>query len=205
MAANCALSTIALIVSPSRQIAKCLKEKHYGDNLAAFLSTWNRCWIVGTLLVCLLLVAITSFREMNSLWLRIPLFYIAFSRWMEIVWAFYNDGFDRLANRGPDSTLSRLDRIRMAILNYVELSMHFAIAYYFVPVSNMFEPPLNGFFDALYFSGVTITTLGYGDIAPLHMLSRLMVILEVFSGLLIVLFALAIYISWNDGNKHSSR
>ena len=41
------------------------------------------------------------------------------------------------------------------------------------------------FFQAIYFSVVTFTTVGYGDITPLG-LSKIVVMVEAFSGLFIV-------------------
>ena len=44
------------------------------------------------------------------------------------------------------------------------------------------------FVDALYYSAVTITTLGIGDITPASMLVRALTALEVVSGVLMLLF-----------------
>jgi hypothetical protein len=50
------------------------------------------------------------------------------------------------------------------------------------------EPARISFVDALYFSIATITTLGFGDIAPMSSLVRAITSLEVVSGLLMLLF-----------------
>ena len=50
------------------------------------------------------------------------------------------------------------------------------------------EPTRISFVDALYFSIATITTLGFGDIAPTSSLVRAITSLEVVSGLLMLLF-----------------
>jgi Ion channel len=44
-----------------------------------------------------------------------------------------------------------------------------------------------------YFSGTTISTLGYGEFLPVHRVSRFLVRYEVFSGLFLVVMAIAIY------------
>lgn len=49
-------------------------------------------------------------------------------------------------------------------------------------------PARVGFVDALYYSVATITTLGFGDIAPLSMLVRALTGVEVVSGVLMLLF-----------------
>lgn len=48
--------------------------------------------------------------------------------------------------------------------------------------------------EAFYFSGVTLATLGYGDITPVHWVSRLLAVCEVFVGILIIAVAVASYI-----------
>jgi len=50
------------------------------------------------------------------------------------------------------------------------------------------QPGRVGFIDALYYSVATITTLGYGDIAPATVLVRALSGLEVVSGILMLLF-----------------
>jgi voltage-gated potassium channel len=49
--------------------------------------------------------------------------------------------------------------------------------------------------DAIYFSGVTLATLGYGDISPVHPFSKLLSVYEVLAGLLIVVISLALYVT----------
>jgi voltage-gated potassium channel Kch len=49
--------------------------------------------------------------------------------------------------------------------------------------------------DALYFSVVTLTTLGYGDIAPTHnLLGQVLVMLEVVAGVVGVAYLTALII-----------
>jgi voltage-gated potassium channel len=49
--------------------------------------------------------------------------------------------------------------------------------------------PINiSFPDALYFSLVTLSTVGYGDLAPVGPLARLLSGMEVVAGLLLLLF-----------------
>jgi hypothetical protein len=45
--------------------------------------------------------------------------------------------------------------------------------------------------DALYFSGVTLATIGYGDIQPVHPLLRIAAVLEGFSGIAILSLSVA--------------
>jgi voltage-gated potassium channel len=67
----------------------------------------------------------------------------------------------------------------------------------------MYAPRFDNIVDALYFSGVTIATLGYGDITPKNPISKIFCVYEVFSGILIVVIAIAVYVSSlsNTSNK----
>ena len=51
------------------------------------------------------------------------------------------------------------------------------------------------YFDFFYFSVVTITTVGYGDIQPVHWLARTIVITEILFGLGFVLLLFTMLIS----------
>jgi len=53
---------------------------------------------------------------------------------------------------------------------------------------------MQGRWEALYFSGATITTLGYGDYRPMTPLAKISVLAEVFSGLLVLICAFPILI-----------
>ena len=201
MALKLMSTPIMCVISPTRLIATCLKKGLTGPGLARFLGCWLYSWFFGVAMLCLLLAVFTAQCDFNSLWLAVPLIVVAWSRNWEIVIGIFHDSFRSLAGVGPDSALNTLQRVRLAMLNYVELAMHCAILYYFIPVSGMFKPALSGFFEALYFSGVTITTLGYGDVTPDHLIGRLVVLFEVFSGLLILLFAISVYIGGHRGSK----
>jgi len=50
------------------------------------------------------------------------------------------------------------------------------------------EPARISFVDSLYYSVATITTLGFGDIAPASFLARAITAVEVLSGVLMLLF-----------------
>ncbi|MDD9998163.1 MAG: potassium channel family protein [Rhodospirillaceae bacterium] len=197
------MSTLIMCaISPTRLIATCLKNGRTGPGLARFLVCWLYSWFFGVALLCLLLAVFTAECDFSSLWLAVPLIVVAWSRNWEIVIGIFHDSFRSLAGIGPASALNTLQRVRLAMLNYVELAMHCAILYYFIPVSGMFKPALSGFFEALYFSGVTITTLGYGDVTPEHLIGRLVVLFEVFSGLLILLFAISVYVGRYQRSNH---
>ncbi len=72
--------------------------------------------------------------------------------------------------------------IILSLVNYFEVMLWFAAVY---AVSGKFNVGRLNSLDALYFSGATIFTIGYGDIAPLGG-TRLLAILEVLIGLLVL-------------------
>lgn len=46
--------------------------------------------------------------------------------------------------------------------------------------------------DSFYFSGITLTSVGYGDLVPTHTLSKIISVFFAFSGIGIVLYAMSI-------------
>jgi hypothetical protein len=52
----------------------------------------------------------------------------------------------------------------LLFFNYIEMVFGFAVLYSF---TNKFNKPLSHWFDSIYFSTVTSSTIGYGDLYPL--------------------------------------
>jgi Ion channel len=122
------------------------------------------------------------------------------------------------------SDLESWERIRMAMRSYYGLIFNFAVLYSFLPVFlnrceslwdfvtdcssrasckladctliiRFFEEgKVQEFFDLMYFSSVTIATLGYGDVSPTHWISRFLSVYEVIAGVLLVVVAIGTYI-----------
>lgn len=82
----------------------------------------------------------------------------------------------------------------MAMRSYYGLAFNFAVIYHFAPLPDLFNQPPRDFFDSFYFSGVTLATLGYGDITPIHLVSRIFTLYEVFTGILIIAVAIGTYV-----------
>lgn len=61
---------------------------------------------------------------------------------------------------------------------------------------------LDGYVDCLYFSGVSILTIGYGDIVPVSRLLKMLVLLEGFLGQFINVVAIGLWLSGiKDGRQ----
>jgi voltage-gated potassium channel Kch len=72
-----------------------------------------------------------------------------------------------------------LHRVQGAIVIYLHLALIFSVLYLMIALfaSNPFSPPINamersGIAQSIYFSFVTLTSTGYGDIVPLHPFTR---------------------------------
>ncbi|MBV5329073.1 MAG: two pore domain potassium channel family protein [Chlorobium sp.] len=142
----------------------------------------------------------------NSLPISLVILWSAFliSRNNEIFWAFLNDAFDKMKVKNikktkiyecksASSLLTPKDRIVLSLKSYLELVFNFSIIYSLINKSLWkSELPLS-ITDFIYYSGITITTTGYGDITPLHPLSQLLSVYEVFCGVLLLVVCFAIY------------
>lgn len=183
------------LLSPTRKIIDLWKARgdqvHRGNAL--------RRWSLGLFCIeaigCVALILLLD-RPPSHAWsvVGIALVVYAYSRVNEIAYAFYLDPL----SRRKDSDLEARDRIVMAMRSYFGVAFNFAVLYYFLPITGLFKGPdhsnLGSFTEAFYFSGVTLATLGYGDITPIHAASRLLAVCEVFIGILIIAVAVATYI-----------
>jgi hypothetical protein len=57
----------------------------------------------------------------------------------------------------------------LLFFNYIEMVFGFAVLYSF---TNKFNKPLSHWFDSIYFSTVTSSTIGYGDLYPIDPLGK---------------------------------
>ena len=77
----------------------------------------------------------------------------------------------------------------LIVVYVVLLVLSFGLVYYpHVPSGFTFgvEHPGPGWVDAIYFSGVTLTTVGYGDVLPRTVPLRLLALFEAASGLIVI-------------------
>ena len=77
---------------------------------------------------------------------------------------------------------------------YLELAVNFATVYCLIP-ARWFDKSLERCREALHISGVTITTLGYGDFAPKCLLPQILSVYEVFCGFSLLIVSFTVYVS----------
>ena len=196
---------VIAILSPTWALADFAKKK------------WERTKIIKTLNSVYLWVAIVSVVAVllfQEYWMQsqeqclnssLPNFfvfawsYFLLSRCNEIFWAFLRDAFDKMDGTEAIRSKSKLtpkDRIRLSLKSYLELVFNFSLLYALLPMTDVFwnteEFPMH-ITDAIYFSGVTITTLGYGDFSPAHWYPKFLTVYEVFCGFILLIVCFAIY------------
>jgi Ion channel len=79
----------------------------------------------------------------------------------------------------------------MGLLNYLELCFDFAIFYRGLGLIRN----SNTATDALYFSFITASTVGYGDMSPISKSGRLLVILQCVCSLVFITLVFAKYVA----------
>ena len=96
----------------------------------------------------------------------------------------------------------------MVIINYIEISLGFATIYYSALKDAICG--LNSSIDAIYFSFISATTIGYGDMQPITNLAKLTCVAQSFISFLFTVFIIGIFLSnfdklgyINNNNKKS--
>ncbi len=184
---------VLLALSPTRLFIE-LSMRDGGVQAARKVIYWNARWLCveSTIAAILLTSTIIAEREVVHNWLSWILGIVAIYRVNEIFYAFYDDSSKRLSRSKPRTPLGAAQRIKLAMRSYLSLTIDFAVIAFVLPQTYYYHP-LKTFVDALYFSGITIATLGYGDITPINPISKFFSVYEVFSGVLLVVVALGVY------------
>jgi hypothetical protein len=187
------------LLSPTRFVVDSLKNKY-----PALFLRWPLLFAALTL-VCIPIFLVVRPEPIGwpftwrSWTIAVALFLLPWSRITEIVWAFFNDANARLRRDIPRTSLTTIQRLRNLLVSYLELIIDFAILYFFLPRGE-FKFASDGlgtyrnFFQAVYFSAMTLTTTGYGDIAPRRWTSELLCMLEPLAGLLLVVLGIGAYL-----------
>ena len=81
----------------------------------------------------------------------------------------------------------------MTIVNFVEITLGFAAIYYCTFKESIFK--LETSFDAIYFSFISATTIGYGEMYPKAGLSKFVCVSQSFVSFLFTVFIITIFLS----------
>jgi hypothetical protein len=155
-------------------------------------------WVLVNLicsLVCLFISSVSSIR-----WWEIIFLSYAGIRILEIIIYQINALlFDqyRAEKEGKRYVLGGYRRIViLLLLNYLEILFWFALFYRnFYSLFDSSNIQLNSVSGSLYFSLVTMSTLGYGDITPIDSLGQIFIVVQTLIGIFMALFIIARFIS----------
>ncbi|MBI4528059.1 MAG: hypothetical protein HY695_30045 [Deltaproteobacteria bacterium] len=147
--------------------------------LARFGIDWQPWWVevwLGFLVFVLYACLIWGSPNSELIW------WIALYVIMDAIGATLRDIITPLHRRGELVVYSSVRWLLMVPINIVQVALCFAVfALYY---GAQFEPPIVDANTAVYFSAVTLSTLGYGDIKPLCWSARTLVSFELLAFLL---------------------
>lgn len=184
-----------LILSPTRAAADVVKGRR-PERATHFIRSWNHAALGLAVAVCgaLYLVPPGAVRSVLPLWAVLLYLWLApSSRCNEILVGFLSDALDRVRGVEPRTAFSTADRLGLAFTSYLEVALNFGILYYAMPGA-WFSRRFATIVEAVYFSGVTITTVGYGDVTPTGPASQLLALYEVLIGLVLVVLTVGTYV-----------
>lgn len=195
------------LLSPTLKLAEIRKGRLLADGGPTALTSGIKRYNVFYFAIAVALLLASSlyrrdwFLDADRKWVNYIIllsfgWFVIISRAVEIFVAFLNDAVAKLNGDKPRSDLNPGDRLRLAFRSYFELLFNFATLYYIMP-SCWFKDNhvFNNIFDAVYFSGITMTTVGYGDISPSLWPAQMSVLLQIFCGLTLAVLSFTVYTS----------
>jgi voltage-gated potassium channel len=184
------------MVSPTRFVIERFKDKVHDYNETILI--WNRAF---RFVMIASVIGLFFDKTGDAVTRHVPFYlgYLAlwlfpFSRVNELVLAFYRDAFQRFTNPTTGTKITPVGRLRFLVFSYFEVAVQFGILY-FCLLDGCFTKRFSSIIEAVYFSVVTITTVGYGDIAPTNPLSQLACMYELAAGFVLIIFALGSYLA----------
>lgn len=193
-----------LFFSPTLIRASYLKWelKENKDDVRDLIKNRNSLYLTITVLLAFILWILEDNIDKNCLkWLAISVGYYAFSRVNEIFISFIEDASSHLKYEERSSTLKYHERIPLAMKSYLELIILYGVIAYALQLFQKTMFCCGGFnceldvWKTIYYSGVTITTLGYGDITPNHFITELMAVYEVANGFSLIIVSFTVYVA----------
>ncbi|WP_163832319.1 potassium channel family protein [Spartinivicinus ruber] len=94
-------------------------------------------------------------------------------------------------------------RLSSVFFSYVGIGLLFSGLYRWTSMANKqaFSRPFESTIDSIYFSIVTLTTLGYGDITPKSDMAKVLVMFETLTGVIFLAIMIGLIISVSLTNK----
>lgn len=196
------IKIIFYVLSPTYLYADYKKKKMNEREKALFILKKNKSYFIFSTIVFIIITIMDLLCKIDFNNYQYPimliLFYHCFSRVNEIFIAFLSDVNEKLNNEFKLTFITYKLRMRLALFSYFELILNYTLIYWIIyKTFGFFNHIQLNILNLLYFSGITITTLGYGDIHPIHFIPQIISIYEVFNGMLIVIVCFTIYVSLN--------
>lgn len=199
------------LVMPTRLYSEIIKDNKIED-FPSYMEKMTFFSLLTSLIISLCFLFVSWIVEWNNLFdylflqesilflsiswfFWILIFWWSISRIFEITYAFINDARKHLENIKSTSNIPYYKRIHLAMTSYLELIILFSILFFCMnSVTCAFNQDIT-VIDSIYFSGVTITTLGYGDIQPTFWMTKLLSVAEVICGFTLLVVSFTVYVS----------
>lgn len=225
------LIVLLFLLSATRfLIQKRMRRKRTDAERGDLVVRWNGQWLAWSLLICIAFAVFGIFLTTLpwALLLVVVVFLVPFWRCNEILIAFLFDAFDQMGSfdktkeplwrrviRGNSghTNLSRIQRVRLALRSYVEVVLNAGLIHFGLAClrPRLLPSQADSFYgganistvgDAIYFSAITITTVGYGDITPVHWSARSFVVYQIAIGLVLLYISVVVYLSGHHTSDH---
>ncbi|MFP4332948.1 MAG: hypothetical protein ACLFQJ_06565 [Campylobacterales bacterium] len=205
------------------------QKKNQRKKLLIDLNLLNFYSSVAIFILAILISCIYDYFELNELignveHLKYPfvillsIFILLFvSRGIEIFVAFYKDAIRHFNEARARSSLSRADRVELAIRSYIELIINYGMIYYLINLISLImsgEYILNDItnpIQALYSSMASILTVEFISVnsdfrySVLADIITLLSPIEVLNGLILIVVSFTVYTSIEDVEKNEDR
>jgi len=181
---------LTLLVSPTRFTIERFRKKP--------IRLWN--WIFRAILALWLVVL--WFSRTGGVIRQLPhhlgyfaLWLFPFSRVNELAIGFYKDAKQRFTGPPSRTKTAPIERLVLLVAAYFEVAAQFGILYFCALPSGYFNSDFRSIIEAVYFSVVTITTVGYGDIHPQNPWAQVACMYELAVGFIVITFAFGSYLA----------
>ncbi len=159
--------------------------------------------------VCICSIFIKSYENIFGI---IAMYYFGISRVVHFFLNFIGDIFknnnqdEKKSNQGKNKLSideKKQRKLYYVLMSYVSLLIEYGVLYYLLDKcgEKMFSNSLVSILNSIYYSVVTITTIGYGEYFPTNVISRIYVVLQIVSGMFLLGVSLATYMNQEEKGK----